>query len=104
LRSSAYESEPVAELLANYGLALHMDITFTVKNESAAAPIAVPLGDKVFDPFSTGNITIPFKSALMSEGRHMNAFTPHVDLSGLYGYETTRAAEMRLFNGNPLFI
>jgi hypothetical protein len=83
---------------------IHFDITLTIKNSTASEPIAVPKGDLVFDKFSTGDVELPFQPSLVTEdGKHLNAFTPHLDLSGLYGNDATRAAEMRLFTGihNP---
>jgi len=59
-----YESRPdptgLSSLIFTYLQFIDHDITFTEQGTEELSPIAIPKGDPLFDPFSTGTVTIPF--------------------------------------------
>jgi len=65
--------------------------------------IAVPSGDKYFDPEGTGEQTIPLDRSLYTvvDGvrQQVNDITAFLDAGNVYGSDPTRAAALRAFNG-----
>ncbi|MBX3404002.1 MAG: hypothetical protein KF699_11390 [Phycisphaeraceae bacterium] len=78
-----------------------IDHDFALVDEgSEFAPITIPAGDPVFDPFNTGTATMPFHRSACIEGvmsprQHTNALTHWIDASMVYGSDATRAAALR---------
>jgi hypothetical protein len=76
-------------------------------------PIPVPQGDQWFDPFNTGQMTIPAKRNLFDPNtgtspqnprRHPNIITAYIDGSGVYGSDEPTARWLRSFEGGKLKI
>ena len=74
-------------------------------------PIPVPQGDSWFDPFNTGQMTIPMKrnafdpttgTTIFNPRRHPNVITAYIDGSGVYGSGEHTAYWLRSFVGGKL--
>ncbi|KAJ3161371.1 hypothetical protein HDU86_007153 [Geranomyces michiganensis] len=103
-----YNEASASELLPMWGLFLHTEASGPDRNLEPF-PINVPLPDLVFDPGSTGTVTIPmYRTAFtttriaedvngmpMKERVYPNGFTPFIDLSGLYGQTDDECKTMR---------
>lgn len=93
----------MAELLAYFGLVLHLDVIAIKKDRANPIMLPVPQGDKFMDPYATGNVTFKYFPTIIDEnGTMFNTYTSYLDLSGLYGYSTEVAADMRLFKDGLL--
>ncbi|TPX39830.1 hypothetical protein SeMB42_g06233 [Synchytrium endobioticum] len=98
-----------SEFMPSWGVMLHLDVTLGCRNASEPFPIPVPTGDRVFDPFATGTVTIPFTrtcydstDSLTGERFMPNGFTSYIDCSGLYGNSPSANAAIRTFVGGKL--
>ena len=87
-----------------------IDHDFALVGEShESANFAIPMGDPVFDPFSTGTAEMPFTRSIYSGGtgpgdprQHANEITHWIDGSNVYGSDATRAGALRAFSGGRL--
>lgn len=88
-----------------------VDHDFALVDESSlpgeSAPIAIPAGDPVFDPFNTGTATMPFQRSVCVDGvvsprQAPNVITHWMDGSGVYGSDVARATELRAGVGGRL--
>lgn len=88
-----------------------IDHDFALVDESTlpgeSAPISIPAGDPVFDPFNTGTATMPFQRSVCIDGvmgprQHTNALTHWIDASMVYGSDAVRAAALRSGVGGRL--
>ncbi|MGI9364998.1 MAG: peroxidase family protein [Rhizobiaceae bacterium] len=85
-----------------------ISLSLTSSEESEEAPIPVPADDALFDPFSTGMVTIPFSrstfdpdsgSDTSNPRQQLNDITPFIDASNVYGSDAERAAALREDDG-----
>ncbi len=81
------------------------DITIVAESEEEIE-IIVPLGDAYFDPFYTGEVTLPFLRSLPIEIdgviQHENELTAWIDGSMVYGSDEDRANWLRTFTNGQL--
>jgi hypothetical protein len=110
------QDSPLADPLALsdftwvYGQFLDHDIGLT-PDGSEPIEVAVPQGDPMFDPFNTGNMSIPMVRNVFDPStgtttsnprRHPNEITAYIDGSGVYGSDELRANWLRTFEGGKL--
>ena len=96
-----------SDFLWQWGQFLDHDIDLTDAADPAEpAPIAVPAGDRFFDPSSTGAEVIPFNRSLYDKAtgvsdprQQLNEITHWIDASNVYGSEDERAAVLRSNDG-----
>ena len=96
-----------SDFLWQWGQFLDHDIDLTdAADPREPEPIAVPTGDRFFDPTSTGTEVIPFNRSLYDKAtgdvdprQQMNEITHWVDASNVYGSEDERAATLRTNDG-----
>ena len=69
-----------------------------------AFDISVPTGDRWFDPYSSGSVTIPLNRSYyeLSSGirNQVNEITSYIDASNVYGSDETRAYALRKLDGS----
>ena len=106
--NAQYEPKPnkarASDFLWQWGQFLDHDIDLTpTLDPSEAFDIPVPEGDPYFDPFSTGNITIPldrsFYTVVNGVRQQINEITAYIDASNVYGSDSQRALELRTLDG-----
>ncbi len=82
-----------------------VDLTFT---STEAADIAVPTGDPLFDPLSTGTEVIPFdrsaSTPVAGVRQQRNEITAYIDGSNVYGSTTQHANSLRALDGSGRLI
>ncbi len=93
-----------SDFLWQWGQFLDHDIDETPTADPAESfPIAVPTGDALFDPTSSGSITMGLnRSAYVTVGgvrEQKNAITAWIDASQVYGSDAGRAAALRANDG-----
>ncbi len=107
-------SIPISRRLSSYlwvwGQFVDHDIDLTEAAVPAeSAPIPIPAGDPMFDPFNTGTATMQFSRSefSLSSGtgtdnprEQMNIITGWIDASMVYGSDATRAAALRMNDGS----
>ena len=104
-----------ARLLSDYawvwGQFIDHDITLVPDHSVESINIAVPSGDRYFDPFSTGTVIIPmnrsaYDPASGTDVLHPRAFpneiTAFIDGSAVYGSDSQRAKWLRTFKDGKL--
>lgn len=73
--------------------------------------IPIPQGDAHFDPFGSGQVTIPVHrnlfdlstgSSIANPRQHINIISSYIDASFVYGDRNARAAWLRTFTGGKL--
>jgi len=91
-------SAEMSAMMVNFLQFVDHDIILTSAN-GEHADIQVPIGDPFFDPFFTGEITIPFtrtdKIAGSTPRNHENLITSWLDASNIYGSDQDRAHWLR---------
>ncbi|TPX37485.1 hypothetical protein SmJEL517_g00706 [Synchytrium microbalum] len=104
-----YDLSGASEFMPAWGVLLHLDITLACRNSSDPLPIPVPTGDPQFDPFSVGNMTMPFSRTCRSytdpvtgERTMPNTFSSYIDGSGLYSNDPSISTALRSFVGGKL--
>ncbi|KAJ3397571.1 Peroxidase mlt-7 [Lobulomyces angularis] len=110
VQETSYTEKFISELLPQWGLQLHLDISLTNRNSSVSDDIKVPKGDLTFDPNGSGNETIPFSRTVRfgeTNGKINleNTFTPFIDVSEIYGngnYFGNKIEDVRLFKDGLL--
>ena len=96
----------LSDFLWIWGQFLDHDISLshTSKEDGEDAPIAVPLGDAYFDPFSEGDKTIDFTrsqydlasgTGVDNPRQQLSDITPFIDASNVYGSDAVRQAALR---------
>ncbi len=93
-----------SDFLWQWGQFLDHDLDLTPEVEPAEAfDVAVPAGDVWFDPFNTGEVTIPLNRALYNEvdgiRQQINVITAYIDASNVYGSDEERAQTLRTLDG-----
>ena len=100
--------ENLNDLYWAFGQFLDHDIVFTGGNPAERMDVAVPTGDPLLDPDSTGRVTIPVTRSMPMTGdagtlrRYGNEITAFVDGSAVYGSDEARAAWLRAYEGGRL--
>lgn len=96
----------LTDFLWQWGQFLDHDIDLTDGADPAeAANIAVPSGDRWFDPARTGTVEIAFNRSLYEEvgsppvREQINEITGWIDASNVYGSSEDRAAALRTMDG-----
>lgn len=88
-----------------------LDLTEPPGEGGEVAPINVPIGDPLFDPFATGQAVIPFTRSEAVHGtgtdaskvrQQANAITAFMDGSMVYGTSHDTAHSLREFSGGRL--
>ena len=93
-----------SDMLWQWGQFLDHDIDLTPEADpSEPFDIAVPFGDLWFDPFATGQETIPlnrsFGSVVNGVRQQVNGITAYIDASNVYGSDPERTLELRALDG-----
>ncbi|MFG0243073.1 MAG: peroxidase family protein [Phycisphaerales bacterium JB054] len=93
-----------SDFMWQWGQFVDHDITETpLASPSEAFDIAVPTGDVWFDPFGTGDATIPLDRSAWSlvDGvrEQVNNLTAYIDATNVYGAEEERTHELRTLDG-----
>ena len=106
--------EPNVRQLRNmvwqWGQFLDHDLDHTDSNvPPEAMPIPVPLGDPYFDPFITGQESIPFfrsayahRTGQMNARQQINGITSWIDGSNIYGSADVTNSRLRTFENGEL--
>ncbi len=92
-----------------------IDLSLTPEDEADAISfdIEVPADDALFDPFGTGEVTIPLTRSEVAEGtgtstdnpaEQVNSITSWIDGSQIYGSSQEVADSLRSFEGGRLLI
>lgn len=97
-------SKGATDYLWQWGQFLDHDVIETPTIDPAEDfDIIVPTGDPHFDPFGTGEATVPLNRSLYEdvEGvrEQVNAITAYIDGSQIYGSDDTRAFTLRTLDG-----
>lgn len=93
-----------SDFLWMWGQFLDHDLSLTEAGHTHAAPIPVPVGDPHFDPFGTGDATIPFTRVDPTATGYQNQVTAYIDASMIYGSDAATLAEMRVAGGKLLMV
>ncbi|HEC04808.1 MAG TPA: peroxidase, partial [Thiothrix sp.] len=90
-----------------WGQFLDHDITLGPDKKGDHANIAIPIGDRFFDPQATGTQTMGFERTEgttneAGEKTYKNAITSYIDGSNIYGSSKDTADKLRSFEGGKL--
>lgn len=102
-----YNHARMSDFVWQWGQFLDHDLDLTEAHGPAEAfPIAVPVGDPHFDPFSTGTATIGLNrsvydpsTGIVTPREQINQITSYIDASNVYGSDAARAAALRTGGG-----
>lgn len=110
-RGRHQDHRKLSNMVWAWGQFLDHDVTFTPNPGAPDWNIAVPKGDRHFDPDGTGQAIIPFSRSSAATGtgaghqsprEQVNAITGWIDASMVYGSSTERANALRTFEGGKL--
>ncbi|MFA7482025.1 MAG: peroxidase family protein [Vulcanimicrobiota bacterium] len=110
-RGRAQDERKLSNMVWAWGQFLDHDVTFTPNPGVPDWNIAVPAGDRHFDPEGKGQAIIPFARSSAAPGtgagtgvprRQFNGITGWIDGSQVYGSSPERAAALRTFDGGKL--
>lgn len=92
-----------------WGQFLDHDITLSAESHDEKANIAIPTGDRHFDPFGTGTAEMGFtksESVVGEDGQNyqINNITAYIDGSNVYGSDQETADSLREFSGGKLIM
>lgn len=97
------------DYLWQWGQFLDHDIDLTDGvDPPEAEPIAVPAGDRFFDPAGTGNATIRFNRSIYDPNsglglgnprQQINEISSFIDASNVYGSDLERSTALRVLDG-----
>lgn len=95
----------VSSMVWQWGQFLDHDLDLTLAASPAEPfPIAVPAGDRWFDPSSAGTATIALDRSAHRDvagvRQQTNALTSYIDASMVYGVDAVRAAGLRRLDGS----
>lgn len=110
-RGRSQDDRKLSNMVWAWGQFLDHDVTFTPNPGMPDWNIAVPAGDKHFDPDGTGQAIIPFSRSSAAPGtgagtgeprQQSNGITGWVDASMVYGSSVERANALRTFDGGKM--
>lgn len=110
-RGRAQDPRKLSNMVWAWGQFLDHDVTFTPNPGKPDWNIAVPVGDKHFDPQGKGKAIIPFSRSTAASGtgdkegnprRQLNGISGWIDASMVYGSSKQRADALRTFEGGRL--
>ncbi|MGK7949831.1 MAG: peroxidase family protein [Xenococcaceae cyanobacterium] len=94
-----------SDWLWQWGQFLDHDLSLTHSDNSEQFNIAIPQGDRYFDPYNTGPATMSFhrSSDFIIDGNGVrqqeNTITTYIDASNVYGSDETTAKALRTLDG-----
>jgi peroxidase len=103
----------LSALIYVWGQFLDHDIDLTDSGDSEYLPIEVPEGDVYFDPFATGDKTIPFERSVFDTTtgtsvdnlrEQVTSISSWIDGSQVYGSDAETAASLREFSGGRMLV
>ncbi len=107
---SQYQSLPnpnnATDYLWQWGQFIDHDIDLTDgANPPEPFPIAVPIGDPLFDPAGTGSVSIDFNRSIYEHDadgvrQQINEITGWIDASHVYGSDVARTQALRTLDGS----
>lgn len=103
-----FAANGASALLWSWGQFVDHDVNLT-KEGHEKADIAVPTGDRLFDPKGTGTQTINFERSDFITGpdgtrQQINEQTPFVDASMIYGATPEMTRSLRSFEGGKMLV
>lgn len=108
-RGRAQDSRGLSNMVWAWGQFLDHDVTFTPNPGKPDWNIAVPKGDKQFDPEGKGEAVIPFARSSAAAGtgvddprQQVNGISGWIDGSQVYGSDEERAMALRSLQGGHL--
>lgn len=110
-RGRFHDARKLSAMTWAWGQFLDHDVTSTPSGARPDLNIAVPKGDRHFDPYGEGKAIIPFARSMAAPGtglgtdkprEQINAITGWIDASMVYGSDPKRAAALRTFDGGRL--
>ncbi len=101
----------LSDMVWQWGQFLDHDLSLTESGESEDYSVAVPKGDRYFDPYATGTVEIPMHrsdynkatgTSPLNPRKNQNLVTAYIDGSQIYGSDAKRAAALRTFKDGKL--
>ena len=110
-RGRAQDENKLSNMIWAWGQFIDHDVTFTPNPGMPDWNIAVPAGDRYFDPEGKGQALIPFARSSAAPGtgtgtgkarEQFNGISGWIDGSQVYGSSPERAAALRAFEGGKM--